>query len=396
MQGLHHQQQQLAALLSVALAKDDPASASSATSSAASTTTSSEADESNRLAAINSLHRLLLYPPNSVLVAHSAAFLFQGFSQLLADKSYSVRRAAATAYGALCAVLSSIPLGSNGRQNHVVTLVDRFINWALPLLSIISANDGSTELAVESLREFLSVGDAGATERFAFQILKACQELLEDERTSLNLLHQLLGIITMISLKFFRCFQPHFVDIVDLLLGWAMVPDLAESDRKLIVGSFLQFQKYWVSNLQFPLRLLSKFLGDMDALLQDGSPGTPQQFWRLLALFSCFYTVLQSTASGLLEMNLLEQIVEPLTRMIPQLLEYLSLMGKKFGWSKWIEDSWRCLTLLAEILGEKFSSFYPLALDVLFQSLDVDANAKLGATEKITSFQIHGDRKSVV
>lgn len=291
-------------------------------------------------------------------------------------------------------MLSSIPLGSNGRQNHVVTLVDRFINWALPLLSIISANDGSTELAVESLREFLSVGDAGATERFAFQILKACQELLEDERTSLNLLHQLLGIITMISLKFFRCFQPHFVDIVDLLLGWAMVPDLAESDRKLIVGSFLQFQKYWVSNLQFPLRLLSKFLGDMDVLLQDGSPGTPQQFRRLLALFSCFYTVLQSTASGLLEMNLLEQIVEPLTRMIPQLLEYLSLMGKKFGWSKWIEDSWRCLTLLAEILGEKFSSFYPLALDVLFQSLDVDANAKLGATEKITSFQIHGVLKT--
>jgi len=84
MQGLHHQQQQLAALLSVALAKDDPASASSAAGSAASTT--SEAEESNRLTAINSLHRLVLYPPNSVLVAHSAAFLFQGFSQLLVDK----------------------------------------------------------------------------------------------------------------------------------------------------------------------------------------------------------------------------------------------------------------------------------------------------------------------
>ncbi|KNA03521.1 hypothetical protein SOVF_208360 [Spinacia oleracea] len=366
MQGLHHQQQQLGALLTVALAKDDPSltTASSSTTSAAATSSSSsatqEADESNRLAAVNSLHRLIVYPPNSVLVSHSATFLFQGFSQLLTDKSYSIRRAAATAYGALCSMLCSVPSGSNGRQNHVLlgNLVDRFINWALPLLSNIIVNDGSVELALESLREFLSVGDVGATE---------------------------------------RCFQPHFVDIVDLLLGWAMLPDLAESDRQVIMGSFLQFQKYWVSNLQFPLGLLSNFLGDMDKLLQDGSPGTPgtpQHFRRLLAFFSCFSTVLKSTASGLLEINLLEQIIEPLSKMIPQLLGCLSLMGKKFGWSKWIEDSWRCLTLLAEILREKFAVFYPLALDVLFLSLDMDDSTKAAGGGRITSFQIHGVLKT--
>ncbi|KAL2927547.1 Serine/threonine-protein kinase SMG1 [Bienertia sinuspersici] len=173
-----------------------------------------------------------------------------------------------------------------------------------------------------------------------------------------------------------------------------MLPDLAESDRQVIMSSFLQFQKYWVSNLQFPLGLLSKFLGDMDMLLQDGSPGTPQQFRRLLALLSCFSTVLKSTASGLLEINLLEQIVEPLSKMIPQLLGCLSLMGKKFGWSKWIEDSWRCLTLLAEILGEKFSIFYPQALDVLFLSLDVNDCDKPRRGVEITSFQIHGVLKT--
>ncbi|KAA8536148.1 hypothetical protein F0562_028626 [Nyssa sinensis] len=124
MQGLHHQQQQLAALLSVALPKDDSSSSSS---------TRSEEDESSRLGAINSLHRSILYPPNSLLVTHSASFLAQGFSQLLSDKLYSVRQAAATAYGALCSVLSSIPISTSGRQNHVMlgSLVDRFINWAL-------------------------------------------------------------------------------------------------------------------------------------------------------------------------------------------------------------------------------------------------------------------------
>ncbi|CBI32522.3 unnamed protein product, partial [Vitis vinifera] len=369
MQGLHHQQQQLAALIAVALPKDDAASSSSSSPSP------SEDDVSSRLAAINSLHRGILYPPNSVLVTHSASFLSQGFSQLLSDKSYSVRQAAATAYGALCSVMCSISLASNGRQNHVLlsSLVDRFISWALPLLSNGNAGDGTTELALEGLREFLNIGDVGGIERYALPILKACQELLEDERTSLNLLHQLLGVLTLISLKFVRCFQPHFVDIVDLLLGWALVPDLADTDRCVIMDSFLQFQKHWVGNLQFSLGLLSKFLGDMDVLLQDGSPGTPKQFRRLLALLSCFSTVLQSTASGMLEMNLLEQISEPLTTMLPQLLWCLSMVGRKFGWSKWIGDSWKCLTLLAEILCERFSTFYPMA---------------------ITSFQVHGVLKT--
>ncbi|KAK3005189.1 hypothetical protein RJ639_016431 [Escallonia herrerae] len=388
MQGLHHQQQQLAALLSVALPKED--------SSKSSSSKPPEDDDSSRLAAVNSLHRAVLFPPNSLLVTHSASFLAQGFSQLLCDKSYSVRQAAATAYGAFCAVLCSIPIASNGRQNHVMlgNLVDRFIGWALPSLSNASARDGTTELALEGLREFLSVGDIGAIERYALPVLKACQELLEDERTSLSLLHRLLGVLTLISLKFYRCFQPHFADIVDLLLGWAMVPDLAEADRRVIMDSFLQFQKHWVNNLHFSLGLLSKFLGDVDVLLQDGSPGTPQQCQRLLALLSCFSTVLQSTASGLLEINLLEQIKEPLGNMLPLLLGCLLMVGRKFGWSKWIEESWRCLTLLAEILGERFSNFYHLAVDILFQSLEMDIGTQHPGAGKITSFQVHGVLKT--
>ncbi|KAF5814367.1 putative non-specific serine/threonine protein kinase [Helianthus annuus] len=397
MQGLHHQQQQLAALLSVALPKDKETSSSSSSSSSKPNNPSETLDDdTSRLTAINSLHRAIVYPHNSLLVAHSASFLAQGFSQLVADKSYSVRQAAATAYGALCAVLCSLP---NGRQNHVIlgNLVDRFISWALPLFSNVNAGNGTVEFAAEALHEFLSVGDIAATERYALPILKACQELLEDERTSLSLLHRILTILTLISLKFFACFQAHYVDVVDLLLGWAMIPDLAEADRSVIMNSFLQFQKHWVNSLQFSLGLLSKFLGDMDVLLQDGSLGTPQQRQRLLVLLSCFSTVLQSTASGLLEINLLEEIKDPLTKMLPQLLGCLSMVGKKYGWSKWIVDSWKCLTLLAEILSERFSPFYSFAVDILFQSLDMKKAAtsvRSSNTEKLTSFQVHGVLKT--
>ncbi|XP_031379987.1 serine/threonine-protein kinase SMG1-like isoform X1 [Punica granatum] len=406
MQGLHHQQQQLAALLSAALPKDSidlPSSASSSSSSSSTSklaavpsSASADTDDSARLAAISSLHRAILYPPNSLLVAHSASFLSQGLSQLLSDQSYSVRQAAATAYGALCAVVCSIPITSNTRQNHVIlgAMVDRFISWALPLLNNVGAGDRTAELALDSLREFLNVGDVNGIERYSLPILKACQQLLEDERTSLSLLHRLLGVLTLVSLKFMRCFQPHFLDIVDLLLGWALVPDLSDSDRRVIMDCFLQFQKHWVANLQFSLGLLLKFLGDMETLLQDGGLGTAQQFRRLLALLSCFTAVLQSTASGLLELNLLEQISEPLSKMLPRFLASLSIVGRRFGWSKWYGDLWRCLTLLAEILREKFAAFYPLAVDTLFQSLEMTDDASPSLRGKVSSVHVHGVLKT--
>eukprot|EP00268_Persea_americana_P051260 TRINITY_DN5646_c0_g1_i2.p1 TRINITY_DN5646_c0_g1~~TRINITY_DN5646_c0_g1_i2.p1 ORF type:complete len:2244 (-),score=400.81 TRINITY_DN5646_c0_g1_i2:4866-11339(-) len=160
------------------------------------------------------------------------------------------------------------------------------------------------------------------------------------------------------------------------------------------MDSFLQFQKHWLSNLQFSLGLLSKFLGDMEALVQDSSVGTPQQFRRLLALLSCFLTVLQVTASGMLEMNLLEQISEPLLKMLPQLLVCLSTVGKKFGWSKWAKESLRCLILLAEISCEKFSTFYLMAVEILFHSLSEDSSTSGLGFGKIPSFQVHGVLKA--
>ncbi|XP_019057389.1 PREDICTED: uncharacterized protein LOC104807342 [Tarenaya hassleriana] len=420
MQGFHHQQQQLVALLSAALPNDGsappPPSVSTpppppSTSVSASVSTKnassfpvlatgerdgkSENGESGRLSALHSLLRAITYPPNSLLVAHSASFLSSGLWQLLSDKSYDVRQAAATAYGALCAVVCSLPIESSGRQNHVMlgSLVDGFINWALPLFRHIGVRNGDTELAVEAVREFVTIGDVNGTDRYAFPILEACKDLLEDERTSVGLLNRILGVLSVISSKFSSIFHPHFLDVVDMLLGWALLPDLAESDRQIIVDSFLDFQKLWLNHLEFSLGLLSKFLGDMDVLLRDGGQGTPQQFRRLLALLSCFLAILRSTASGLLENNLLEKIGEPLCEMVPRLLSCLSMVGQRFGWSRWIEDLWKCLTLLAEILREKFSTFYPMSFDILFQRMGQCDTVNSAVHMKMTSVQIHGTLK---
>ena len=60
-------------------------------------------------------------------------------------RSYSVRQAAATAYGALCSALCSILVSPNGRQNHVIlgSLVERFISWELSLLTNVNIGYGT-------------------------------------------------------------------------------------------------------------------------------------------------------------------------------------------------------------------------------------------------------------
>lgn len=428
MQGFHHQQQQqqqLISLLSAALpTNNNPSSSSSSSSEPVSTTSSASSSnasspfkttkkpkkpkkkiasaplvksernlDSGRLAALKSLHRAITYPPNSILIANSASYLCSGLWQLLSDKSYDVRQASVSAYGALCAILCSIPLEFIGRHN-LLMLVDSFIDWALPLIRDVSVPDGTTLLALESVREFLSVGDVHVIDRYALPILDACKSLLEDERTSIPLLTQALGVLFLISSKFYVLFHPHFLDIVDMLLGWALLQDQAASDRQIVLDSFLQFQKHWVDNLDFSVGLLSKFLGDMDALLSDGSEGTPEQFYRLLALLSCFLAILRSTASGLLENNLLHKMDQPLSEMIPRLLGFLSTMGLRFGWAKWIEDLWKCLTLLAEILRDKYSTYYFPSLEMLFKSLEQNDNVNAAVHGKMSTSQIHGTLKT--
>ncbi|CAL9116056.1 unnamed protein product [Musa textilis] len=170
------------------------------------------------------------------------------------------------------------------------------------------------------------------------------------------------------------------------------MPDLSESGRMIIMDSFLQFQRHWLSNLQFSLELLSKFLGDIEVLIQDTTLESGSQLGRLLALFFCFSTVLRVIASGMMEMNILEDVREPLENMAPRLLKCIASFGRKSGSPKWMGESWRCLILLAEILNEGFSKSYPIVIDILFQNLIGIPSLQINALVK-TNLQLLSRQK---
>lgn len=259
-------------------------------------------------------------------------------------------------------------------------LPDGFVAWALPLLG----DPSSAPLVTEGLRELLATGDAAAVERFVPPLLAACRDVLEDERTSLPVLRCLLGLLMLIASKFPHCFRPQFVDIMDLLLGWAFVPDLADADRSMIMDSFTKFQWHWLGNLQFALGLLPKFLADMEMLVQDLNLAASHNTGRLRPLFACFSTVLQIMASGVVERNNLRDLVAgPLEGLAPQLLRCAAVIASKLGWSERMEEAFQCLVLLAEVLQERFAEFYVMFVDVLAQCLELASSAQLVAALKI-------------
>ncbi|KAL6637808.1 hypothetical protein ACP70R_025380 [Stipagrostis hirtigluma subsp. patula] len=370
----HHQlQQHLSSLLSAAAGEPPHPS-----------------DDASRAAALSNLRLAFLHPPNRPLLPALAPFLAPPLSVLLADDgSYAVRRAAVSAYAALCAVLCSHEAPGG--------LPDGFVAWALPLLG----DPASAALVAEGLRELLATGEVAAVERFVPPLLAACRDVLEDDRTSLAVLRCLLGLLMLVAAKFPHCFRPQFVDIMDLLLGWAFAPDLADADRSMIMDSFSQFQWHWLGNLQFSLGLLPKFLGDMEVLVHDPNLAVSQNSGRLRPLFACFSTVLQIMASGVAERNnLRELVVGPLEGLAPRLLRCASVIASKLGWSDRMEEASRCLVLLAEILQERFAEFYVMFLDVLAQSLEVASSAQLVAALKtnlqVLSLQKLGLRVSAV
>lgn len=100
------------------------------------------------------------------------------------------------------------------RDSHVCSAVATpgiLFDWALPLLTPTSAagaaDVGVQFAALSALRECLAAADEVTLARYATVTFDACQKLLEDERTLMQLLPPLLGVLTQVR----ACHTPHHV-----------------------------------------------------------------------------------------------------------------------------------------------------------------------------------------
>ena len=197
---------------------------------------------------------------------------------------------------------------------HGVAEVEHLFSWTLPILTDPASDVSTTLRALTAVATFIESESAvSPLEPFIASAVQACQGLLEDEATSAVLLPPLLSILRSASHRFPRFFNPHFEEIVDLLLGWAMEPSISATDRRLLTRCLSNFNPQWLRTRDFTHNVLSKLLGDIESeakrclglraghsqsgasvqLGRDSTSAHAISKERLLSLTLCFSAVLE-------------------------------------------------------------------------------------------------------
>ncbi|KAI9470908.1 MAG: hypothetical protein EXX96DRAFT_603026 [Benjaminiella poitrasii] len=118
----------------------------------------------------------------------------------------------------------------------------------------------------------------------------------------------ILEILVYFSENYQNLFGQHFKDVIDLLIGWNMDPELSELKKSAIISSYSKFTNFWANYLPFGVELLGHFLNDMQYIIRELASLTNindeeySKRWRsCFNLLECFQAILNVVLSLLLD-----------------------------------------------------------------------------------------------
>ncbi|GAN02378.1 hypothetical protein MAM1_0021c01821 [Mucor ambiguus] len=175
------------------------------------------------------------------------------------------------------------------------TRLDLALSWIFDRLSVweTSINDANKDrewkkwllrlLKQASERYYKILIDSAADQYTYKQTLEMSPMILAsiisflDTMNSSDYLSTVVEILVYFSENYQNIFGQRFNDIIDLLVGWNMDPELSESKRATIVASYSKFSVFWAGYLPFAVELLNHFLTDMQTLIRElTSTRTPE------------------------------------------------------------------------------------------------------------------------
>ncbi|KAL7335617.1 hypothetical protein PS15p_201064 [Mucor circinelloides] len=120
-----------------------------------------------------------------------------------------------------------------------------------------------------------------------------------DTMNSSDYLLTVVEILVYFSENYQNIFGQRFNDIIDLLVGWNMDPELSESKRAAIVSSYSKFSIFWAGYLPFAVELLNHFLTDMQSTIRELTSTSTleaqaKKWAACISLLSCFHAILDT------------------------------------------------------------------------------------------------------
>ena len=101
-------------------------------------------------------------------------------------------------------------------------------------------------------------------------LVAGCQSLLEEDRVST--LQPTVGLLRKIAARprLAPALAAAFVDVVDVLVGWALDEGLGEAARREILRAFVDFGPLWTGFPDFTSALLLNLISDLQAVAGGG------------------------------------------------------------------------------------------------------------------------------
>ncbi|KAI8636905.1 hypothetical protein BD408DRAFT_425387 [Parasitella parasitica] len=158
--------------------------------------------------------------------------------------------------------------------------------WLLKLLTQILADSATDQFTYKQTLEMSPMIVAGIISFL-------------DAMDSEEFLPLMIDLLVYFSENYQTTFAQRFNDIIDLLVGWNMDPNLSESKRAILISSYSKFSLFWSGYLPFAVELLNHFLTDMQTLVAGLRNATNDEVqtkkWESCTnLLSCFDAILNT------------------------------------------------------------------------------------------------------
>jgi hypothetical protein len=162
-----------------------------------------------------------------------------------------------------------------------------------------SLDQGTACRHLSIISNTLRLSGSSALEPFASRITARLQCVLESLQSH-QLVAPIVEVLQTIGTRFPSVFSPVFKDVVDLMLGWSLDPNIPAPSRLQISSSFSEFRQLWIENIVFTESLLNKFVMDIEGLCYQGLELTSgfrsmDFFYEMEYLAMCFIGVIEGT-----------------------------------------------------------------------------------------------------
>ncbi|TPX67125.1 hypothetical protein SpCBS45565_g04070 [Spizellomyces sp. 'palustris'] len=277
-----------------------------------------------------------------------------------------------------------------------------FLHWIFGRLLSPSTTETSKDMDMDTkswllftLREFLDLPANGPLQSTAWvaehigSILTELQTFL-DAMESPVYLPKTLDVIQIIAEKHPESFTNSFKDIVDLLVGWSIDPNIPKNNVSLIADTFKKLWPFWLQHIDFSLELARHLISDIEGLVQvhcnpratqvphpdadilkDRSHRLPQS---AITLMRCFHAVMYViTFAGFPSLNaecrtplpFQANAYESYLLLVQWCLELIVAVGRKYEDRGWLSQGYGFIKFLSRALGNNFMPHQQIAVECI-------------------------------